>query len=138
MIRYLNGKLVAVKKIKGDDGTDEKYNLHLLREIYFGYKLEHENLVKILGIYYPPELIDDDDEEEDEEEIAEKPPHIVMEYCGENLYHYLDELKNHHSSLTNEFKRKIILEVAKGLKYLHERNLVHRDLKVDFYLLSNS
>ena len=127
MIRYLNGKLVAVKKIKGDDGTDEKYNLRLLREIYFGFKLEHDNLVKILGIYYPPELT--------EEERTENPPYIVMEFSGENLQNYL---KKQGSRLSYEFRRKIILEVAKGLKYLHERNLVHRDLKVFFLLITNS
>ena len=58
-----------------------------------------------------------------------------MEFSGENLQNYL---KKQGSRLSYEFRRKIILEVAKGLKYLHERNLVHRDLKVDFYLLSNS
>ena len=128
MIRYLNGEQVAVKKVEPGNITDmNKFKTRLLREIYFGFKLEHDNLVKILGIYYPPEL--------SEEERMNVLPHIVMEYGGENLDNYL---KRQGSRVDWKNKKKIILEIAKGLKYLHERNLVHRDLKVDFYLLSNS
>ena len=120
MVRYYNGKEVAVKILQTYSGDDrEKYLLRLLREIHYGYKLKHDNLVKILGIHYPAGM--------SEEERSGYTPDIVMEYWGIDLRNYVQKLG---SRLQPSFKKKIILDIAKGLQCLHSLGLVHRDLKV--------
>jgi len=121
MVRYYNGKEVAVKILQPYSGDDrEKYLLRLLREIHYGYKLKHDNLVKILGIHYPAGM--------SEEERSGYTPDIVMEYWGVNLRNFMQKQTSYLQDLMK--RKKIILDIAKGLQCLHSLGLVHRDLKV--------
>jgi len=57
---------------------------------------------------------------------------IVTEYCfGGSLFSLLHE-KRGSIQLTNKQKFKIVLDIAKGMNYLHssgEQPILHRDLK---------
>ena len=52
-----------------------------------------------------------------------------MEYLdGQNLKQYIKE----KGPLSHEIIKNISREILKGLKFLHENNIIHRDLKVLF------
>lgn len=61
--------------------------------------------------------------------------YIIMEFCGNgSLLEYI----NGQNKMTPEFVRKIIIEIAMALDYLHKEKLIaHRDLKLENVMLSD-
>lgn len=80
------------------------------QEIEIHKKLEHPNIVKLVHSF------------EDEENF-----YMVLEYCkyGE-LYSYLSKHQKFDAKHTKQLSNQICL----GLKYLHDNNIFHRDLKL--------
>ena len=72
------------------------------------------------------------DVDEDEERYI-----VVTElHEGQDLHAYL--LKRPSPDLTEERIREIILDIAQGIKGLHERRIIHRDIKLANILMSDS
>jgi serine/threonine protein kinase len=60
---------------------------------------------------------------------------MVLEYCEQgNLLTYQAKLSG--KTFTLEHALKVIVEIMKGLKCIHERNFIHRDIKSENVLLS--
>ncbi|OWF42806.1 serine/threonine-protein kinase TBK1-like [Mizuhopecten yessoensis] len=85
-----------------------------MREYSLMKKMDHMNIVKMLDL---------------EQEIGTGNKVIVMELstCG-SLYNMLDDPKNAYGLEETEFLL-VLKHVAKGMKYLHEKGIVHRDVK---------
>lgn len=56
-----------------------------------------------------------------------------MEYCEQDLASLLDNMT---TPFSESQVKCIVLQVLKGLKYLHSNFIVHRDLKVSNLLLT--
>ena len=102
---------VAIKEIKKEiieqDKLEEFRNECAVMEV-----IRHPNIVMFLG-------------------ACTKPPHlcIILEYCGKgSLWSILHDM---NYKLSWEFKRKVALDIAKGVLYLHMQKppILHRDLK---------
>ena len=89
-------------------------------------KINHENVIKCHGI-----SVDDQDE-------CHKYMYIIMELAQMgDLRHFLDRWKSQHPHqlLPMALVGKWAFEAASGLRYMHEQNYSHRDIKSANYLV---
>ncbi|XP_069460916.1 probable myosin light chain kinase DDB_G0271550 isoform X2 [Ambystoma mexicanum] len=111
-----NGNTAAIKIVPLDE-TDKD---HLNREYRIYKALNHKNVVKVLG---PPEKHHDG-------------WHIPLELIKGRT---LEELIfSPGEQLSEEEKYCIILGMCKGLKYLHQNDVVHQDLKPNNIMVKDS
>lgn len=59
---------------------------------------------------------------------------LVMEYCEQDLASLLDNMQ---SPFSESHVKCIMLQVLRGLRYLHRNFIVHRDLKVSNLLMTD-
>ena len=91
-------------------------------EIFSLDGLSHPNLVSVMGIWEDPSK-------------PGAPPCVVMERCEMPLPEYLRANKNgalkrsHGSISATQIKLQILLDVVRGLIYLHQNDVLHGDLR---------
>ena len=114
-------KLFATKKIERaqvDSGHSVKY---LINEIQILKELNHPNIVKF-------------------EEIKKTKNHyyIIMEYCnGGELYKTLEKYMDKNKKPFNqEIVQHLMRQIIEAFKYIHGKNIIHRDIKLENILLS--
>ena len=113
------GKKCAMKVIMDARACDAEKLIE--REIEILGSLNHPNCLQFFGCTY---------------NRMSRLPIIVMQFCnGGCLTDYI--LENKRPRLSKADKCRIILEIAKGIAYLHSLGFIHRDLKLDNILMHN-
>ena len=115
------GSFVAVKKMRQLNRAETKNGISMdtIREIYMLRELDHENVISILDIFSKSGVL-----------------YIIMPFaCGD-----LDELiRNKDIMLTPGHTKQYMLQLLKGCEYIHNKFILHRDLKPqNCLILSNS
>lgn len=100
---------VAIKMLRYELSKDERFIKRFKRESAQVINLDHPNIVHVytVGDY-------------------KQQPFIVMEYVkGKTLKDYLRE----HGALETQTVIHIMTQLAEGVLYAHQNNIIHRDLK---------
>ncbi|XP_065016995.1 serine/threonine-protein kinase STY46-like isoform X4 [Musa acuminata AAA Group] len=109
------GQDVAVKILRADQ-LNEALLLEFNQEVDILRRVHHKNIVHYIGACVKPT------------ELC-----IITEYMtGGNLY---DHLHKQHISLELPHLLKFSIDICKGMDYLHQNNIIHRDLKTANLLL---
>ncbi|EGR29143.1 hypothetical protein IMG5_162460 [Ichthyophthirius multifiliis] len=114
------GIIVAIKYIKVSDQFEQvkKEIIQLKQEIYLLKKLNHPNIVK----YYDFEICDDKSD-------------IILEYIPSGSLRRLLNKKGKFDEYTTAMYTK---DIVNGLIYLHNNQIIHRDLKAANLLFDSS
>ena len=113
-------KLFATKKIEGElieSGNTMKY---LVNEIQILRELDHPNIVKFVEI-----------------KKTKNHYYIIMEYCnGGELCKALEKyMDKHDKPFTQEMVQHLMRQIINAFKYIHGKNIIHRDIKLENILL---
>ncbi|GFP97794.1 serine/threonine-protein kinase ht1 [Phtheirospermum japonicum] len=103
------GQDVAIKVLRSEH-LNNSLEVEFSQEVAILRQVQHENVVRFIG-------------------ACTKLPHlcIVTEYmAGGSLYEYLHK---NHLVLKLPQLLKFAIDVCKGMEYLHQNNVIHRDLK---------
>ncbi|NXX33028.1 RIPK1 kinase, partial [Nicator chloris] len=107
-----HGYVVLKKVYTGPQRTE--YNVSLLEEGRIMRRLQHDRVVKLLGV-----ILEDGNYS------------LVMEYVDRgNMMKVLQNL-----SLPLSVRGRFVLEITEGMLYLHEQGFVHKDLKPENILV---
>ncbi|KAF2544666.1 hypothetical protein F2Q68_00028535 [Brassica cretica] len=109
---------VAIKILK-PERLDSELEKEFSQEVFIMRKVRHKNVVQFIG-------------------ACTKPPHlcIVTELMpGGSVYDYLHKQKGVFK-LPALFK--VAIDICKGMNYLHQNNIIHRDLKAANLLMDEN
>ena len=108
----LDNKNYAIKVIPNTESAKNQFK-NIQNEVKILSQLNCKNIVK----YY--------DSSKDEKNI-----HILMEYCGENnLRSFINKYINNKTFIEEKIIKKIIKQICLGLKEIHNKKIIHRNLK---------
>ena len=115
-LNVLTGRVVAIKSFNKSNLNSNSENMKkIIYETNLMKKLNHPNITKILELF------------EEKEYIL-----IIMEYInGGNLFSFLKK----HRKVSEKTAKLLYKQIILGIKYMHEKNIVHRDIKLENILI---
>lgn len=107
--------LYALKTIHLDRALSSTYVNELQNEIEILRTLDHPNIVKLLEVYH---------------DKRQKHIYVILELCGNGSDLFTK------SPYTLKQSQKIMSECCSAIHYMHQQNVVHRDIKFENILFS--
>ena len=111
----------ATKKIDKKFTQNPRAKKYLENEINILKEIDHPNIIKLVEVKETTQFY-----------------YLVMELCnGGGLSECLDEYqKKHKKPFPEETVQYLMRQIVDGINYLHKRNILHRDIKLDNILVN--
>ena len=111
----------ATKKIDKKFTQNPRAKRYLDNEISILQEIEHPNIIKLIEVHETSQYI-----------------YLVMELCnGGGLSDCLeDHMKKNKKPFSEEIVQYLMRQIVSGLNYLHKKNILHRDIKLDNILVN--
>ena len=118
-----NPQILATKKLDKKQTDRPSVKKYFENEISIMKELNHPNIVKFYDML-----------------ASYSHYYVVMEYCnGGGLSDCLKKYKKlYHRPFTQQIVQYLMRQIIEGLKYLHSRKIIHRDIKLDNILVTFS
>ena len=116
-----SNELFATKKMEREYADSPKVAKYLKNEIAILKELKHKNIVKLEDV-----------------KTTNKYYYLVMEYCnGGSLSDCLKEYQEKNGKpFSEEIVQYLMRQIVEAIKYIHNKNIIHRDLKLDNILVN--
>jgi serine/threonine protein kinase len=111
-------EIVALKRVKIDIDNDDGMPITSLREIHILKQISHPNIVKLQEIVVGS---------------RQDSVFLAFEFCDHDMSKLIDQRKTFVESEVKTLLRQLLCAVD----YLHERNVIHRDIKMSNLLYTN-
>ena len=110
----------ATKKVTKEYADRPQVKKYFINEISILKRLKHNKIVKLIDLKQTPSHY-----------------YIVMEYCnGGSLLHCLRKfITIYKKPFSEEIVQYLMRQIVRGVKYIHEKGIIHRDLKLDNILV---
>ena len=107
------------------DNSEEGFPISALREISILRNLSHENVVAVTEIAVGDGLDN---------------VFMVMEYCEQDMAYLMDNVmsKDPQKAYKSAEVKCLMTQLLKGVLYLHDKDIIHRDLKLSNILLTST
>ena len=105
----------AVKKVKINPNKNKR---DYKQEAKILAKLNHSNIIRYHTVWIQKDFI-----------------YIQMQLCSCTLEGYIDKYRN---QISPDMISKIFREILDGVQYIHSKNIIHSDLKMDNIFLDNN
>ena len=114
------GEKCAIKKIDKSFVTDKRYKKYLNNEIFILNNAKHENIIKFFGVKTTMNYL-----------------YLIFEYCdGGDLQSCLNKyMDKYNKPFPEEIVQYIMRQIISGFVYLHGRQILHRDVKLENILV---
>ncbi len=114
------GEKYAIKKIDKSYLSDDRYKKYLNNEIFILNNIKHENIIKYYGM-----------------KLGMNYMYLLFEYCnGDDLQKCLNEYyRRNDKPFPQNVVQHIMRQIIKGFVYLHSSKILHRDIKLENFLV---
>ncbi|KAH8878099.1 Serine/threonine-protein kinase 33 [Schistosoma japonicum] len=119
-MRKADGMKCAVKKISRVNSFSASERARLDREISILRHVKHPGIIKLLSVAESPKII-----------------FLITELCEGNSLDYCMKQLPENTGLQEYIAAAILKQITSALSYLHNRGIVHRDLKLGNIMLLN-
>ena len=111
----------ATKKIDKKYASNPRAKKYLDNEINILKEVDHPNIIKLYNVHETTKFI-----------------YLVMEYCnGGGLSDCLEEYqKKFRKPFPEEIVQYLMRQIVSGINYLHKKDILHRDIKLDNILVN--
>ena len=114
-----NNRFLALKKIN-EKNLNNKEKIYLQNEINILRMINHPNIIKLYSVKKKPDFT-----------------YLVIEYCNggslrNNLYEYINK---YGKPFPEKLVQKLMKQILLGVKSIHDKGIIHRDLKLGNILI---